>query len=96
MPIEAKQVAEILKSILTIPFGGKPSGRYIIARDRLAELAGRKTLRESYLQELQEEAVEIGIIVVNLDTYFEVQELAVIKNHRSVPPSVVQKLLSRS
>jgi hypothetical protein len=95
MPITTKELAETLRSILTMHFGGKPEGRYIIARDRLADLAGRKILRESYLQELHESALEAGIVVINLDSYFSVQELDVIVRHRSVPPSVIQRITKK-
>ena len=92
MKITAEKLAETLKALMVAPFGGKPNGRYIIERGRLAELAGRKTLREPYIEDLQDAALEIDVVVVNLDTVFSVQDLEVIERHRSVPPSVIQKV----
>lgn len=92
MKVTAEKLADTLKALMKVPFGGKPNGRYIIERRRLAELAGRKTLREPFLGDLQDAALEIDLVIVNLDTCFSIQDLEVIERHRSVPPSVIQKI----
>lgn len=92
MKISADKLAEVLKVAMELPFGGKPSGRFVVTRERLAELAGRKTLREPFLQDLYDAALDLGVVIVNLDTLFSVQDLAVIERHRSIPPSVIMRL----
>jgi hypothetical protein len=92
MATQPKDLAETLKAIMTLSFGGKPNGRYLITRDRLASLAGRQTLREVFLTELYDEGLAAGIVIVDVGSGFGIQELHILEGYRSVPPSVLARL----
>lgn len=88
------EVANMLKQIMAEHFGGKTDTRFRISRERLAQLAGRKILRSDFLDGLYDECLDQGLILIDLDTFFGVQELHVIEGYRSVPPYIVAKLIS--
>ncbi|MGK5090285.1 hypothetical protein WDW86_22280 [Bdellovibrionota bacterium FG-2] len=94
MAIQPKELAQRLRAILIMPFGGKMEGRYFISRTRLIELTQGKTIREEYVRELQDESLEIGIVLIEIGDGFCVIELSVLDSYRSVLPNIVTKLNS--
>jgi len=94
MSRSVQDVAKMLQQIMAEKFGGKTDTRFKISRERLAQLAGRKILHTSYLSDLSDVCIEGGLLFINLDNFFAVQELDVVERYRSVPPYIVSKLIA--
>ena len=86
------EVAEMLQLIMTEKFAGKTETRYQISRERLAQLSDRKTLRLPFLEELHDACLDLGLLFIDLDTTFAIQELSIVRNYRNVPPYIIAKL----
>jgi hypothetical protein len=72
-----QEVAAILRYLYDLTFGSKPSGRFQIPAERLRKLCGRSSLRDAFIEELEESCEEEGLklfsigdnyIVLNIDT----------------------------
>jgi hypothetical protein len=86
------EVAEVLVELYGEIFGGKSMGRYRISRQGIRELAGRKRLEETILEQIIEEAYNLGYTVNYLDgDEFSVIKTAVMESYRKVPERLIAK-----
>ena len=86
---DAREVVEILDEIYESRFSGKTRGRFKISKTLFKELCERKYLRESFLNEIIEEALEEGLVVIPLENEIIVVNEDVLKNCRIVPEDIV-------
>lgn len=91
----AHEVAHDLAELHEMEFGGKRRGRMRIARARLRELSKRGRLEESFLQQLDAEVLERGLVLIDLDDYFALIQAKVMRRYRSVTKTEVKKFLAQ-
>ncbi len=75
-------VARKLAELYEKPFGGKPSGRYRISPKILRKVAGRNKLSERYIEELSEELFELGLVFLNLETFYALASVKTFASYR--------------
>jgi len=74
----AKRLAEMYAE----EFGGKPSGRYRIARKLLAELVGQRRLYAEDVIALTRALLEQGFILIDMESFFVVMSANAFVNYR--------------
>ncbi len=76
----AEKMAEIIEEIYEEKFGGKSRGRFQISRSAFRQLSERKKLHDSFIDEVAEEALELGYVLVSLgDTIAIIEEQVMLK-----------------
>lgn len=78
-----------LKTMYDSEFGGKPRGRFKIARDHMLYLLGVVRLYDDDAQFLVNEAFKQGVVVINADAYFHVIMWSDIVNWRPAPKKLI-------
>jgi hypothetical protein len=86
-----EQVAKAIKKIYESDFGGKDRGRFQMSRQQLRELSGRGRLEDSTLDEIVNQAYELGFVVTDLGDDFSVVEVNVMRSYRKVPTRVIEE-----
>ncbi len=86
-------VAAMLVMLYDEQFGGKPSGRFRVSRKVLREIAGRRILSDSFLQEVSEEVFELGFVLINCDAYLSVQSQKLFNSYRRVTKGATERVL---
>lgn len=76
--------ARQLTSLYGKSFGGKSNGRYRLSAKQLRELLGRKRLYEDDIEQLTRAALEAGLVLVNMDSFFVVLSANTFVNYRRV------------
>ena len=89
----AERMARIIEEIYEKKFGGKNRGRFQLSRSTFRKIAGRKKLRDSYIEEVADECLELGYVLVTLGDIIAIIEEGVMLNYRKVPKSVVNSYL---
>ena len=92
---KANEVAEILEKIYEKKFLGKEYGRFKIPKTSFKELCQRKNLRESFLNNVIEEAIEVELVVIPLEHTIVVVKEDVITNCRTVPEDIIAEYEER-
>lgn len=87
------EIVNNLKSFFTIPFGGKPDGRYQISRERLRKLSGRPFLKDTFLADLIETAFASGLVIIDIGDAFAVIESSIVTGYRNLPPAILEKAI---
>lgn len=90
--LSVKETVSLLKELFKISFGGKEGGRYKISIERLLHLSGSQFSSPRWIEEIQEEAAEQGVAIINVGASYSVIEMTILKGYRNVPPSVVESL----
>jgi hypothetical protein len=69
-------------------FRGKERGRFCLTRRQLMDALDTTRLHASTIQRLQDEALRVGLIVVDLDDLFPCVEVKVLRKYRRPPAEV--------
>ena len=85
------EVLTILKELHGEKFGGKECGRFRIRHSDLRKLSGHLVLHNSWLQNLQSEAIEDGYVITEIGDYFCFIESSSLSSYRPVPLRVLLK-----
>ncbi len=72
-------------------FGGKPRGKFHLSRDDLKKLLGVQRLHSSTLRQLTDACLDLGLVVIDLDSYFAMVELRFIEKWRQVPKRIIKE-----
>jgi len=91
----AAKMAEIIKEIYEERFGGKKRGRFQISRSQFRRLGGRKTLRDAFIDEVAEECLDLGYILISIGDIIAIIEENVVLNYRNVPKSIVSSYIDK-
>jgi hypothetical protein len=82
-------VAEKLwRDVYEEPFRGKERGRFCLTREQLKSALGVDRLHASTVQRLQDEALAIGLVIIDLDDLFPCVEVKVLRKYRRPPADV--------
>ena len=88
-------VAEVLYyRIYEAKFRGKKRGRFCLTREQLREALGVQRLHASTIARLQDAALELGLVVIDLDDLFPCIETNVLRRLRRPPASVFEEFFS--
>jgi hypothetical protein len=86
---DAKNMSNIIRKIYEEDFGGKKRGRYLLSRSQFRKLAKRKRLSDSFFNEVAEEALESGFILIPLGDSIAVIEEGVVSSYRPVTKKIL-------
>lgn len=89
----AEKMAEIIEEIYEETFGGKKRGRFQLSRSQFRKLGGRKNLRDAFIEEVADECLELGYILIPIEDTIAVIEENVVLNYRSVPKSIINSYI---
>ena len=89
----AEKMAEIIDEIYEEKFGGKRRGRFQISRSQFRKLGGRKQLRDAFIEEVADECLELGYILIVIEDIIAVIEENVVLNYRNVPKSIINSYI---
>ncbi|OEU76645.1 MAG: hypothetical protein BA869_04890 [Desulfuromonadales bacterium C00003107] len=82
-------VGEAIKEIYEQKFGGKKRGRFQITRSQFRKLGGRKVLRDTFIDEVADECLDRGFVLIPVGDIIAIIEEGVVLNYRKVPKSVI-------
>ena len=95
-PRDVQTVAkELWKNFHEAKFGGKAKGRFLMEREQLKSLLGRQQLKDSIVEELQNECLEVGLVMIDLDTRYGFIDVGKVDAWRKVPNTMVPKRKTR-
>jgi hypothetical protein len=78
------QVAKRLAALYEVPFGGKEHGRFQISMKLLRQIMGRRRLYEDDIRAIGRELLELGYVLIDMETYFCVLHQRTLANYRRV------------
>ncbi len=82
-----------LKTISTLDFGGKSSGRYKISYKRMQQITGKTILNENFIELLSDHCLMYGISIINLGSEFAIIETGILNGYRNTPQGIVDKII---
>ena len=88
-----KQMAEIIEEIYEEKFGGKKRGRFQLSRSQFRILGGRRILRDAFIEDVADECLELGYILIPVEDTIAVIEENVVLNYRSVPKDIINSYI---
>lgn len=86
--------ARHLSSLYGKSFGGKSNGRYRLSSKQLREMLGRKRLYEDDIEQLTRAALEAGLVLINMDSFFVVLSANTFVNYRRVSGEALSVAMS--
>jgi len=89
----AEEMANFIEGIYEKKFGGKSRGRFQITRSAFRQLSGRRKLHDSFIEEVTEEALELGYVLVSFGDAIAIIEEKVMRSYRNVPKSILNDYL---
>ncbi len=89
----AEKMAEIIGEIYEEKFGGKNRGRFQISRSQFRRLGGRKNLRDAFIDEVAEQCLELGYILITIGDTIAIIEENIVLNYRNVPKSILKSYI---
>jgi hypothetical protein len=87
---------KLWREVYEHPFRGKKRGRFAITRDQMRLALGVKKLHGSTIQRVQDEALDLGLIIVDLDDLFPCIEIKVVRKYRRPSKAVFEEIFEIS
>ncbi len=84
-------VEKLWREVYEHAFRGKKRGRFAITRDQMRLALGVKKLHGSTIQRVQDEALDLGLIVIDLDDLFPCIEIKVVRKYRRPSKAVFEE-----
>ncbi len=78
------KVAQRLAALYEVAFGGKERGRFRISMKLMREITGRRRLYEDDIRAIWRELLELGYVLIDMETYFCVLHQRTLANYRRV------------
>ncbi|SNR43234.1 hypothetical protein [Puniceibacterium sediminis] len=75
-------------------FGGKATGRYRLSSKQVKELLGRKRLYADDIDQLTRAALEEGLVLIDMDSFFVVLSANAFVNYRRVSAEALAAAMS--
>ena len=75
-------VASQLAALYEQPFGSKDAGRYRISSKLVRQMAGRRRLYEDDVRTLARAMLELGFVLIDMDTFYVVMSANTFVNYR--------------
>lgn len=91
-----EKVAEVLYvNLYEASFGGKTRGRFLVSREDLKKLLGVKRLHPSTLEKLIDACLELGLVVIDMESSFGFAESNFVEKWRKAPTRLVDDEISQ-
>ena len=85
-----EKVAEVLYfNLYEATFGGKVRGRFLVSRDDLKKLLGVKRLHPSTVEKLIDACLELGLVVIDMESSFGFAETTFVDKWRKAPTRLI-------
>lgn len=92
-PERIERVAHFLwRNVYEKSFRGKSRGRFLVTREQLKTALNVQKLHGSTIELLQEEALQTGLVIIDLDDVFVCVETKVLRGYRRPPGEVFERL----
>jgi hypothetical protein len=92
---DVHQLARILHGDLyEASFRGKSRGRFALTRAQMKQALGVRKLHTSTVERLQDHALAIGLVIVDLDDLFACVEVDVLRKYRRPPRAVFNRFFA--
>jgi hypothetical protein len=88
--VELDAIARELARLYEVSFGGKQRGRYRISAKHLQKLARRRRLYPEQVRDIGRALVELGFVLLDLETYFVVLSQKTFSSYRRVNEGVIE------
>lgn len=72
-------------------FRGKDRGRYCLTREQLKATLNTSRLHATTIERLQDEALSLGLVIVDLDDLFPCIEVKIVRKYRRPPREIFLK-----
>lgn len=79
-----RDVAKRMVALYEVPFAGKERGRFRISMKLLRDMTGRRRLYEDDIRAIGRELLELGYVLIDMETYFCVLHQRTLANYRRV------------
>lgn len=79
-----RAAAQRLAVLYEVPFGGKDRGRFRISMKLMCEMTGRRRLYEDDIKAIGRELLELGYVLIDMETYLCVLDQRTLANYRRV------------
>ena len=86
------RIADLLVALETIPFGGKPGGRFRISRKFLRQIAERRRLPPELVAAIADEMFERGYVFIDMEAYFAVLAQRSFSSYRRVTAAAAEHI----
>jgi hypothetical protein len=73
------------------PFRGKDRGRFCLTREQMKAALGTGRLHATTIERLQDEALSLGLVIIDLDDLFPCVEVRIIRKYRRPPGDIFLK-----
>jgi len=84
--------AKLRREMYEESFRGKDRGRFCLTREQVKRALGVERLHTSTIERLQDEALRVGLVIIDLDDRFPCVELGVARRYRRPPEEVFTKI----
>lgn len=74
-------------------FRGKDRGRFVLTREQLKAALGVERLHATTIAALQDAALRLGLVIIDLDDVFPCIENKVVRKYRRPPNELFERLL---
>jgi hypothetical protein len=82
---------KLWKDVYEEPFRGKDRGRFCLTREQLKSALGTSRLHATTSERLQDTALSLGLVVIDLDDLFPCIEVRILRKYRRPPREVFLK-----
>lgn len=93
--VSEEKIREVAGKLLTDVyeenFRGKDRGRFCLTRGQLKSALCTSRLHATTIERLQDEALSLGLVIIDLDDLFPCVEVRVIRKYRRPPSAVFLK-----
>ena len=90
-----REVAHKLwRDIYEEAFRGKERGRFCLTREQMRIALDTERLHATTIERLQDEALSLGLVIIDLDDLFPCIEVNVVRKYRRPPADVFRKFFS--
>lgn len=72
-------------------FRGKDRGRFCLTREQMRQALDTDRLHASTIQKLQDEALSLGLVIIDLDDLFPCVEVRIVRRYRRPPQEVFRR-----
>jgi hypothetical protein len=83
-----KVANSLWREVYECSFRGKERGRFAVTREQLKQALNVQKLHTATVEKLQESALAIGLIIIDLDDVFPCIETKVVRQYRRPPKAI--------
>jgi len=89
-------VEKLWGEVYELPFRGKKRGRFTFTRDQMKLALGTQKLHDTAILRVQDEALDRGLVITDLDDVFGCIETDVVRKYRQLPRALFEDVFKIS